>query len=162
MAPGTLWSSVLTLILLVVLGGGAGILAVSLIDSGGLSRLLGRLERFSLRGRRARHTAPASSDEAAPTPSADIELVERADGLVAVGGTRSPAHPAPRSGLRNVPKAYTAVEGTYRDVARLPWWRRAVSLVALAAIVVVLGAASAALAGAAIGAAAELLDGAIG
>lgn len=201
--PGTLWSSVLTLILLVVLGGGAGLLAVSLVDSRGLSRLVGRLERPSLRLPRRRHTTtatpgappapgpvelvepawvdpPAAEDDDAPVVvQAEVietgavgevlavrapvsEATARFTPLDAARATGRRAERSRRPDPRPVPAAFTAVEGTYREVARASSGRRLVSLVSLLAIIVVLGVAIAALAGAAIGAAAELVDRTIG
>lgn len=61
-----------------------------------------------------------------------------------------------------MPKAFTAVEGRYVDVARAPWWRRLFSLVALAVIAVAVAVAVAAIVGAVVGAAAEILGNAIG
>ncbi len=173
-----------------VLGGGAGLLAVSLVDSRGLSRLVGRFERPSLRAHRPRHTTTtADTGAAAATPSAahlddqpvivEAEILEtgpvgevvavRAPVAAPVNGTggqrptgvlgvaTGPPR-ARRADARSVPAAYTAVEGTYREVARPTAVRRLASLLALLVLVVVLGVAIAALAGAAIGAAAELLD----
>lgn len=171
-----------------VLGGGAGLLAVSLIDSRGLSRLVGRFERPSLRVGRAGHTtpgagptlraAPGELDDQPVVVEAEIIETDPAGEVVAVAapasagsngtaGQRSgllPAGPrrARRSDARSVPAAYTAIEGTYREVARPTLGRRLASLVSLVVLVALLGVGLAALAGAAIGAGAELLDRAIG
>ncbi|HEU5084309.1 MAG TPA: hypothetical protein VFU14_13280 [Acidimicrobiales bacterium] len=193
----------LTLFLLVVLGGGAGLLAVSLVDSRGLSRLVGRFERPSLRASRAGHTTPAPGSaaphEVGGTPlgaattaqAASVELDDQpviveaeiietdsvgevvavaaptappANGTAGQPTALLPAGPprARRADARSVPAAYTAIEGSYREVARPTLARRLASLVSLVVVVVLLGLALAAVAGAAIGAAAEVLDRAIG
>jgi hypothetical protein len=145
---------VLTLILLVVLGGGAGLMAVWLIDSRGLSRLLGRSEGRSLRRPRPADTTPP------PAPDSDVSPPERRfEPLVAPDP--APTRPGRRSSTR-VPAAYTAVEGAYRDVARTPVWHKLVSLVSLCAVLVVIGVTIAALVGATFGLVAELVDSAVG
>lgn len=151
----------LTLILLVVLGGGVGLLAVGLIDARGLSRLLGRFAPGSLRPARRGGTTPPPAPDAGPA--------------VAVAGGAPMAFepveaayeplPAPAAGRRRsdkVPAAYTAVEGTYREVGRVPLWRKLLSLVALLGILALVGTTIAALAGATFGAVAELVDSAVG
>src|SRR5688572_21030424 len=55
-APGTLSSSVLTVFLLVVLGGGAGLLTVWSVHPGSRPRLAGRPGGRSLRATTAAHT----------------------------------------------------------------------------------------------------------
>lgn len=187
-----------------VLGGGAGLLAVSLVDSRGLSRLLGRFERPSLRAHRPRHTTTEAGSSLAPVPfptgtEADVlddqpvvveaeivetgpvgEVVAVAAPAIAppngtVGTVGTVAQPptavleavtvpsrARRIEARTVPADYTAIEGTYWEVARPTPVRRLASLLVLAALVVLLGVALAALAGVAIGAAAALVDRAIG
>lgn len=163
--PGTLSSSVLTLILLVVLGGGAGLTAVWLVDARGLSRLLGRFAPGSLRPtRRPGTTGPEAADAPVTVPvlsapgtgSVTFEPVE----------TSFEALPAPvpagRRGSTKVPSAYTAVEGSYRDVARVPLWRKLVSLALLLGTLAVISVAIAAIAGAVFGAVAELVDNAVG
>lgn len=80
--------------------------------------------------------------------------------------TRSEPLTAPvgtaRRGKERIPAAYTALEGTYREVARTPLWRKLVSLVLLVVILAVIGVAIAAIAGATFGIVAELVDGAVG
>lgn len=58
--------------------------------------------------------------------------------------------------------AVTAVEGAYRDVADVPWWRRVVSVVLLVVIVGLLSLAVTAVLAAAVALIAEILDRAIG
>lgn len=130
-------------------------MAVWLIDARGLSELLAGLGGGSLRRVRRRGTArqAAAPTDAAP-PEHRFEPVE-------VPVAPLPVTPARRDGKR-VPAAYTAVEGTYREVARAPMWRKAVSLVSLLGILVVVGVAIAALAGATFGALAEMVDSAVG
>ncbi len=61
-----------------------------------------------------------------------------------------------------VPAAYTAIEGTYAQVARAPWWRRVLSLAAIVLIAVAAGAGIAGIAAAIIGAASEVVTNTIG
>lgn len=61
-----------------------------------------------------------------------------------------------------MPAAFTAVEGSYHDVAVAPLWRKGLSLALLLAVVGATGVALAAVTGAAIAIGAELVDGAIG
>ena len=68
---------------------------------------------------------------------------------------------SPKRGAKRVPAAYTAVEGSYRDVARTPVWRKVVSLVSLLGVLVLVAGLVTALTGAAFGLVAELIDGAI-
>lgn len=156
----------LTLILLVVLGGGVGLFAVWLIDARGLARLLGRFAPGSLRPtRRGDTTAPAKPDPEPAVASSTAGGPVAVETLEPVDTGYEPL-PSPvaagRGGSARVPAAYTAVEGTYREVARVPVWRRLVSLVALLVILVVIGASIAALAGAVFAAVAELVDSAVG
>ncbi|HSP04578.1 MAG TPA: hypothetical protein VLR27_13795 [Acidimicrobiales bacterium] len=155
----------LTLILLVVLGGGAGLMAVWLIDARGLSRLLGRFAPGSLRPTRPADTTRTETPEpAAPEPAlTSAATVATAYEPVESSFEPLPApEPATRRDQKKVPAAYTAVEGTYREVARVPLWRKLVSLVVLLVILAVVGATIAALAGATFGLVAELVDGAVG
>ncbi len=148
-----------------VLGGGAGLLAVWLIDARGLSRLLGRFAPGSLRpARRAGTTARPSPGipeaEAAPAaPGPEQAAFEPVGTPLAPLPTPAPTG---RRGQKKVPSAYTAVEGTYREVARVPLWRKLVSLVFLLVTLAVIGVGIAAIAGAAFGLVAELVDGAVG
>jgi len=73
-----------------------------------------------------------------------------------------PAGPARRRHRGGVPAAFTAVEGSYRDVAVVPVWRKGLSLVLLLLLLLLVGLALAAVTGAVLGVAAELVDGAIG
>jgi len=140
-------------------------MAVWLIDARGLSRLLGRFAPGSLRPTRLADTTRSG----APGPAAPEPVLTPA---ATVATTYEPVEssleplpapdPAARRGQKKVPAAYTAVEGTYREVARVPLWRKLVSLVVLLVILAVIGAAIAALAGATFGLVAELVDGAVG
>jgi hypothetical protein len=172
-APGTLSSSVLTLILLVVLGGGAGLMAVWLIDARGLSELFGRLELRSLRRTPQRDTTRQDRPEVSETgrdarfeplaPAAATAATTVAYEPVEVPLAPLPAQsPAGRRDGKRVPAAYTAVEGTYRDVARVPLWRKLTSLASLLGILLLVALTVAALAGATFGLIAELVDGAVG
>lgn len=156
-------------------------MAVWLIDGRELSGLLGPLEGRSLRRTRRSDTTREPAD-VAEEPARH----SRFEPLVPPGGEPPwseaspvdatatmtyepieapleplPTPPARRDGKR-VPAAYTAVEGTYRDVARASLWRKMVSLVSLLGILVAIGVAVAALAGATFGALAQLLDRAVG
>lgn len=99
---------------------------------------------------------PATTSSTTPSETSTVAYVPVEAPLQPLP-TRSPR----RDGKR-VPAAYTAVEGSYRDVARPPLWRRALSLVWLLCILLVVAVTIAALAGATIGLIAELVDGAIG
>lgn len=156
-------------------------MAVWLADGRDLSELLGPLRGRSLRRPRRTNTARVTAPEAdetvhqrrfEPVPPPTNEPAEH-EPTVAVPTTVAtyepvevPLAPLPAtSGRRDgkrVPTAYTAVEGTYREVARVPLWRKAVSLVSLLGILVVVGVAIAALAGATFGAIAEMVDSAVG
>lgn len=140
-------------------------MAVWLIDARGLSRLLGRFAPGSLRpARRAGTTADPSpgTPVAEPAPAAPRP---EPDAFEPVGTPLAPlptSAPTGRRGQKKVPPAYTAVEGTYREVARVPLWRKLVSLVLLLVTLAVVGAGIAAVTGAAFGLVAELVDGAVG
>ena len=145
-------------------------MAVWLIDARGLSGLFGRLELRSLRRTRQHDTTradppavPDTGRDASFTPLAGADLPAPAYEPVEVPLAPLPTQPAKgrRDGKR-VPAAYTAVEGTYRDVARVPLWRKLISLFMLFGILVVVGLVIAALVGGALGVIAELVDGAVG
>lgn len=148
----------LTLILLVVLGGVVGLLAVSLAESSKPATD----EAPSRRADAERDLAPAAS--AVPVPAVTVApqpvvapVVEpRAAGPIL-------AETLPRKVDRgSVPKAYTAVEGRYQDLIRPPIWRRMTSLALIVVIVVVVGVSIAGILGAIIGAVAEILGNTIG
>lgn len=151
-----------------VLGGGAGLLAVGLIDGRGLSGLFGRIG-----GRSLRRTRPAGTTREAVTVApveprdARFQPLLPAAPELAYEPVDAPLEPLPartpgRRDGKKVPAAYTAVEGSYRDVARVPVWRKLISLLTLLGILAVIGVVLAALAGATIGTIAELVDGAVG
>lgn len=140
-------------------------MAVWLIDARGLSRLLGRFAPGSLRPTpRASTTRPAAPDttEATPAPVPSAPAPVAYERVVAAPG--APAGPVPvgRRDRSKVPAAYTAVEGSYREVARVPLWRKLVSLILLLVVLALVAAAIAAITGATIGLVAELVDGAVG
>lgn len=153
----------LAFILLVVLGGGLGLLAVSLAESP---------KPATDRGNERRAPDPASDepvdelvDEALvePEPSFEAELVEAYAGpKVEPGPPLAATATRRRPDLRDVPPAYTAVEGQFDAVAVPPIWRRLLSICALVAIAVVLGVGVAAAAAAVMGTLAELLNAAVG
>ncbi|MFP5576605.1 MAG: hypothetical protein ACLGIZ_00050 [Acidimicrobiia bacterium] len=169
----------LTLILLVVLGGGAGLAAVWLVDARGLPGLVGWFEGRSLRRSSRPDTTPRRAEAPLPAASAQAEPMERfpveepsptAEAAAVltyepVQTTAEPPPPTSSSGRRDgeqIPAAYTAIEGSYRDVTRVPAWRKLVSLATLLGILLVVGVTIAALAAATFGAIAELVDGAVG
>lgn len=140
-------------------------MAVWLIDARGLSRLLGRFAPGSLRPTRPSDT----TGEAPPEPAAtEPALTPAATAVIIDEPVESSFEPLPapepttRRGQKEIPAAYTAVEGTYREVARVPLWRKLVSLLVLLVILVMIGATIAAIAGATFGLVAELVDGAVG
>lgn len=162
-----------------VLGGGAGLAAVWLVDARGLSGLVGWFEGRSLRRSARRDTTPQRAGAPLPTAAAQAEATERfpieepsptteAAAVLTyepVHTTAEPLPPTSPSGRwdgKKIPAAYTAIEGSYRDVTRVPPWRKLVSLVTLLGILLVVGVTIAALAGATFGAIAELVDGAVG
>ena len=156
-------------------------MAVWLADGRDLSELLGPLRGRSLRRPRRSNTARVTASETDDTvrrrrfepllPPTSEPAEHRHEPTVAVPTAvaayepvevpLAPLPPGRRDG-KKVPAAYTAVEGTYREVARVPLWRKALSLVSLLGILVVVGVAIAALAGATFGAIAEMVDSAVG
>lgn len=173
------------MILLVVLGGGAGLLAVWSVHPGSRPRLTGRPGLRSLRASRPEVTTrsaaspetrsgpippdamePAGSDEAVGSgTTAVLEVVEapaEPDRVTAAVDATPPAGPSRRRRRGGVPRAFTAIEGTYRDVAVVPVWRKALSLVLLLAVLFGMGVGLAAMTAAGLGVAAELVDRAIG
>ena len=145
----------LTLILLVVLGGGVGILAVSMAEPKPAMRGMG--------SRRAR-----AAEDTSTGPSTDPEF------HVDAPPEAQPQTPTPaplrrttiglpmRDRRGSVPAAQTAVEGSLHRLVRPSIPRRVLSLVGIAAITVVVGIGIAAIFGAVVGAAAEILGNAIG
>ena len=173
----------LAFILLVVLGGGLGLLAVSLAESTNPATAGDE----PTRGDDEPLVPVAAPDDAEPDPDD-----EPLDAVGPVGGgppdpeppaieslrpvevpapaivvpppsprpspRRAPARPDPRT----VPRAFTAVEGSFAEVARAPIWRRGMSLVGIGVIVVAAGIGIAGLLAAVVGAAAEVLNNTIG
>jgi hypothetical protein len=166
---------VLTLILLVVFGGGGGLLAIWLIDPDSLTPLTERLRLVSLRGDRGQGTTPTDPvpeavPEAVPEPEPEPEPAM----AVAATTPGTPTRPEPADLVQapegpprarrstKVPAAFTAIEGTYRDVARVPLWRKVSSLALILVLLVGAGIAFAAILAGALAVAAGLLDRAIG
>lgn len=163
----------LAFILLVVLGGGIGLLAVSLAelpkpatDGGPDHRARDHDDEPETDG-----VEPVAEPEPEPDMEPDMEPehepAEATDVLVPVGSGTGPdagatPGPRPRPDPRTVPRAYTAIEGRFEEVATPPWWRRLLSLVAIVVIAVLIGAGLAAVAAGVIGAVAELVDAAVG
>lgn len=163
----------LTLILLVVLGGGVGILAVSMAE-----RKPATGDAGTRRGTDAaaddgdRPEPPRNPSETASDPaSSPTTAVERTPGPRPGPGPgpvarperpRRIAGPARRRSRGDVPKSQTAVEGRLADLVRPSMPRRIASLVGVAVIVVAVGVGIATVLGAIVGAAAEILDNTIG
>lgn len=176
--------------LLVVLGGGAGLLVVWSVHPGSRPRLAGRPGPRSLRATPTEDTTrdtsaepangapvpsqerPAPLDErpagAEPVPASPATLLEVVEApaaperVTAPVDATPPAGPARRGRRGRIPAAFTAVEGSYRDVAVVPLWRKGLSLVLLLLLLLLVSLALAAVTGAVLGVAAELVDGAIG
>lgn len=163
----------LTFILLVVLGGGAGLWVVSMAEASKPATAGSRPSRAPVRELLARFTAETKTPEGEPEPEPEHEPV--ADREPEPAGVEVRAHePAPletesrrtrrahaRAGGR-VPKAYTAVEGRFADVARVPLWRRVLSLIGIVVIAGLVGVGIAAVLGAAFAAVAEIFSNTIG
>lgn len=157
------------MILLVVLGGGAALLAVVLTDQRASWAPHDRHGTPSLRGDGGGHTAPRGTavDERAPRRTArrsatvpPTPVDEAATSSVPPSGTA--ARPRLRGPVVVATGAVTAVEGAYRDVAEVPFWRRVVSLVLLVVIVGLLSVGVTVALAATVALVAELLDRAIG
>lgn len=163
----------LAFILLVVLGGGLGLLAVSLAESS-KPATPGAPKRRA-QGREPDDTEDADSPptgepqpEPAPEPELGPVLVARPRHAVTTAagpivGPRSAPRPRTQApNRRNVPRAYTAIEGRFNEVAVAPLWRRILSLLILVVIAVAVGVGFAAATAAVVGALTELLNAAIG
>lgn len=167
----------LTFILLAVLGGGLGLLAVV---------LAGTDQKPATEGAESprAHVAPPEPDDAPPVehdpiPALDVEPAPPVT-VAAIPDTSLPMEPADRvepqrragpvapprprrvRDPRSVPRSLRAVEGRFEDVARAPLWRRIASLAGIGAITVLVGVAIAAVLGASIGAVAEIVGNTIG
>lgn len=131
-----------------MLGGGAGLLAVSLSDH--------RAPWAALRVRRgAASLRPSPAQGTSPAPD-DTELWIRPP------DERPDEPPRRYQRVGSAPKDRTAIEGPYDEVALAPWWRRLVSLGLIVVVLTVLGAGIALVLGAVFAAIGALLDGAIG
>lgn len=160
---GTLGSSVLTLILLVVLCGGLGLLAVSMAESSKPATPDRRSPRATTGGADPTGVPDATSlepdpDDGTPTdPGArDPAPADVAAALATEASPRRVRLPA------QVPRSQIALEGAFAEVARPSVPRRAASLFGIVAIVVVAGVAIAAVLGAIVGGFAEILGNTIG
>ena len=166
---GTLDASVLTFILVVVLGGGVALLAISLAESSQPATETDEPDRGDLADPAPRQ-APTGSAEPVSAPAPEPEREPEPEPTVAAPfapvtsiAERGDAHePVRRRHRGSVPKQFTALEGRYADVAGAPLWRRLASLVGIVVITVVFGVASAAVLGAIIAAVAQLANDAIG
>lgn len=168
----------LTFILLVVLGGGAGLWVVSMAESPKPATDGSQSPRARVRELLRRLTTePAGThDDSEPddeyedrshvgeTPRPEPEPVPAAVGAHAEADGPSPAEPRRADGPAGgrVPKAYTAIEGRFADVAHVPLWRRALSLIGIVVITLIMGVGIAAVLGAAFAAVAEVFSNTIG
>ena len=145
----------LTFILVVVLGGGVALLAISLAESDQPATDPPEPDRGDDSEpllASVPETPPDPEPEDEPEPAPQPELV-----AVSAG----PAE-LPRPGRDPVPAQFTAVEGRYADVAHAPLWRRVLALVGIVLITITFGVGFAAVLGAIIAAVAEVLSNAIG
>lgn len=161
----------LTLILLVVLGGGVGLLAVTLAESPKPATDGGRIRRAQKPSDAHEEAEPTAEAAPAPTPTPRSDREpnpkpnpepNRVPAPAATRVVEADAGPPRQASRGDVPKAFTAVEGRLQDVAAAPLWRRLVSLVLIVIIAVGVGVAIAAIAAAIIGAAAEIVGNTIG
>ncbi|MDE0804063.1 MAG: hypothetical protein OSA99_12145 [Acidimicrobiales bacterium] len=157
----------LTLILLVILGGGVGILAVSMAEG-----------KPAMRGDGSRRAHTAETSESEPTTQQVAASMPTPASTPAPAPTptpgRDPRTPVARTIRRTtdglprqvargaVPSAQTAVEGAFHDLVRPSIPRRVLSLVGIVVIAVVIGVGIAALFGAVVGGAAEIVGNTIG
>lgn len=137
--------------MLVLFGSGVGLLVAALVHPRSSTWMRSRLAPGSLRGARGQSTTPGSAG-GAPSPDRPGLRVE----------TAAPAGPARRRQRGDVPKAFTAIEGTWHDVAVAPWWRKALSGVLLVAVLMAVGIGIALLTAAVVGLGAALVDSAVG
>ena len=161
----------LTLILLVILGGGVGILAVSMAEGKPAMRGDGSRRAHTAETSESEPTTqqvaasmptPASTPAPAPTPTPTP--TPGRDPRTPVARTiRRTTDGLPRQVARGaVPSAQTAVEGAFHDLVRPSIPRRVLSLVGIVVIAVVIGVGIAALFGAVVGGAAEIVGNTIG
>lgn len=144
-----------------ILGGGVGILAVSMAEA-----------KPAMRGDGSRRARAAETSESEPTTTHVAATVPAP--VTAPAPRREPPPPTARTVRRNssglprqmvrgaVPTAQTAVEGALHDLVRPSVPRRVLSLVGIVAIAVVIGVGIAALLGAVVGGAAEIVGNTIG
>ena len=153
-----------------VLGGGAGLLAVWSVHPESRPRLTGRPGPRSLRATPGDDTTRAAPDESADAslparsgvpipahaggsvrqnesagepagPATLLEVVEAPaapERVTRPVDATPPAGPARRRRRGGVPAAFTAVEGSYRDVAVVPVWRKGLSLALLLLILLLM------------------------
>ena len=153
-----------------VLGGGVGLVVVSLAESEKPATDAGP------DGRAGAHpdgpepeTEPELETEVEPEPEPEQRPApepepepERRFAPLAFPTSGSTAGPERRRSAGSVPAGFVAIEGTYAEVARVPIWRRLLAVVGIVAIAVFGGVAIAAVLAAVFGAAAELLGNTIG
>lgn len=145
----------LTLILLVILCGGVGILAVSTAE--------GKPAMRSEGPRRARKSERDEAVTVVASPNGDVPQPQRAPLRQPAPSVRSSSPGLPRRARRGeIPAAQTAVEGSLGDLVRPSMPRRVVSLAGIVGIAVVVGIGIAALLGAVVGGAAEIFGNTIG
>lgn len=154
----------LTFILLVVLAGGVGLIAVSAAEHDDPARKLRRSRR---EGTSWYERISAFSEEPAkePTPRAALPTEPGPEPATTDlrTSTAEMAPPTPRRATRgNVPERFTAVEGAFEQVAYPSRGRRVFSTIQIVLLVAVLAVAIAGATGAAVAVIARALDSAIG
>ena len=175
---GTLEASVLTFILVVVLGGGVGLLVVSLAESEKPATDAGPDRRAPTAPEAGRDLEPEPEPEVepephpAPEPEPDVRDEPAPRPWIAPTPEPEPVFaalqpevvdgPVRRRSAGAVPTAFVALEGSYADVAGAPLWRRFFAVITILAIAVLGGVVVAAVLAAVIGAAAEVLGNTIG
>ena len=165
-----------------VLGGGVGLLVVSLAESSEPATDAGRSGRGDAPVEPPPEALPDPDPEPVPavqaTPEPQLEpesepALDPAPLLVGAAATATDAawpeaeHAPPlprrqRDVEGPVPATRTAVEGRYDEVASAPLWRRIMAVIGIVLITVTSGVAIAAILGAVIAAAAEVLGNTIG
>lgn len=163
-----------------VLGGGVGLLVVSLAESSEPATDAGRSGRGDAPVEPSPEALPEPDPEPVPAVQAASEpqvepepepALDPAPLLVGAPTTATawpeaehapPLPPRRRDVEGPVPATRTAVEGRYDEVASAPLWRRIVAVIGIVLITVTSGVVIAAVLGAVIAAAAEVLGNTIG
>ena len=165
-----------------VLGGGVGLLVVTLAESEKPATDAGPDRRAPGASEPDRDLDPDPEPEPHPVPEPEPEVRDEPvpepapdpepDAWVAPTPEPEPVFaplqphvadgPVRRRSAGAVPAAFVALEGSYADVAGAPLWRRFLAVITILAIAVIGGVLVAAVLAAVIGAAAEVLGNTIG